>query len=1455
MIGKNVNFVIRDFHPAVTSWFTQSFLRPTQTQLSAWQDISAGGHTLVSAPTGSGKTLAAFLVAIDGLVRQAEQGILKPKTSVIYVSPLKSLSNDIQRNLQVPLYGIEEILNDLNKHENIVFPSINAAVRTGDTTSTERAKMVKCPPHILVTTPESLYILLTSKSGRQMLSSAKTLIIDEIHTMVGTKRGAHLSISIERLEYLCDRQLLRIGLTATQRPIELAAKFLVSNRENSSCQIIDSGHQRDRDIRICVFGGPLSAVMSNTDWEEVYSMLEELIYQHNTTLIFVNTRRLAERMSKALGERIGDDAVTSHHGSLAKEHRLMAEQRLKAGTLKAIVATASLELGIDIGDVDLVCQIGSPRAVSILLQRIGRSGHNLGHTPKGRLFPTSRDDLLECIGLIDCVNRDELDHVSMYPKPLDVLAQQIVAEVSTGQRNLEDLFLLMKRAAPFEALEYEEFSEVIRMLSEGFSGQRGRHSAYLHLDAVNDQVRPRKSASLTAMTNGGTIPDLFDYDVVLHPENLIIGSLNEDFSFESMAGDIFQLGNTSYRIERVELGKVHVRDAKGQPPTIPFWFGEAPGRTDVVSRSVSRVKASIRDFLAKGLTEAKQFVEQEYGLEDCVSSQLIHYLATAKAALGALPDNNTIIIERFFDEAGDQHLVIHSSFGIRINRAWGLALRKRFCRKFNFELQAAALEDAIILSLGPTHSFPIDEPIRYLSSENVTEVLSQAILDTPFFATHWRWNASIALAVKRFSGGSKTPPQFQRSNAEDLASLVFPDHLACAENISGKREIPDHPLIRQTMYDCLHNLMDLNGLKRVLERLETGTLNLICKDLAAPSPLTEEILAARNYAFLDDAPAEERRTRLVRSQIVNTPQDAESLGVLDAGVICEIKEEIWPHVDNADECHDALLVLGGLVPGEAESLYWTGFLNNLAKAGRACQITFKKIQMWVAAERLAYWEAVHPELEKLPSIEAAGQIQEIDRDQAIFELLKLRLQCIGPTTEQELASFFGVTTTNVNHSLTHLEQIGFVMRGIFDQSGQYHQDLEQWCERRLLWRMRQRSIQSRRKRASTVSINTFMKFLFEWHGLTEAARSLRSEQEGLMEVLAQLEGIELPAAVWEEAIFPDRLDNYSSQKLDMLCSSGRFIWTRLNGPDHSRLRGSNRQSPVAFVPRNALIHWFTHSRKISFDVNTLSWPARRLMETLRDGGAQFFEDLVNQGGWVATEVRNGLSELVGLGLAVNDNFEGMRSLYGKSPSKKRKRGRWSVNPRDDGAGRWSLLNRPSQQFKLPEYNSSESEIRWESVEYIAKCLLRRYGVVFRRLLDQESSCPPWRDLLYVFRRMEARGEIQGGRFVDGFAGEQFALGEAAGLLKQCNSKQVERVHSINTCDPLNLTGTVIPSERVPMNRKVRLIFLDGKPVAKQVNGSVEWLVVLDTESKTEIANKTFLNVRMTRGKSNSLHPM
>ncbi|HET7595370.1 MAG TPA: DEAD/DEAH box helicase, partial [Burkholderiales bacterium] len=773
------------FHPATAAWFTRTFGRPTPAQAEAWPAIKARGHTLIAAPTGSGKTLAAFLAAIDDLVREGLEHGLPAETRVLYVSPLKALSNDIRANLEAPLEGIREELERGSQPEFALHGSvaegegsldIRAWVRTGDTPPNERAKMARTPPHIVVTTPESLYLLLTSESGRRMLRTVRTVIVDEIHALAGNKRGAHLALSLERLSALAGEPPVRIGLSATQKPIEAMAQFLTGGAE---CRIVDTGHVRARDLALEVPRSPLSAVMANEVWTEIYDRLAELINAHRTTLIFVNTRRLAERAARHLAERLGEDAVTAHHGSLSKEHRLDAEQRLKHGKLKALIATASLELGIDIGDVDLVCQLGTPRSISAFLQRVGRSGHGVGRTPKGRLFPLSRDDLVECTALLDAVARDELDRIQMPVAPRDVLAQQIVAEVANGEWREDDLYAMFKHAWPYRELPRAEFDAIVKMLAEGYSTRRGRHGAYLHRDVINGMLRPRRGARMSALMNGGVIPDQFDYEVVLAPDGLRVGTLNEDFAFESIAGDIFQLGNTSYRILKVGQGKVYVEDAKGQPPNIPFWFGEAPGRADELSAAVSRLRAQVSEWLNSGVEAARERSQAEWGLAPAAADQLIEYLAAARAALTVLPTQETLVFERFFDEAGDQHLVIHSPFGSRINRAFGLALRKRFCRKFNFELQAAALEDTIVLSLGATHSFQLEDVAHYLHSNTVREVLTQALLAAPMFPTHWRWNATTALAIKRMRNGKRMPPAFQRSDAEDLMALIFPDQLAC----------------------------------------------------------------------------------------------------------------------------------------------------------------------------------------------------------------------------------------------------------------------------------------------------------------------------------------------------------------------------------------------------------------------------------------------------------------------------------------------------------------------------------------------------------------------------------------------------------------------------------------------------------------------------------------------------
>ncbi|HSD59834.1 MAG TPA: DEAD/DEAH box helicase, partial [Burkholderiales bacterium] len=864
----------------------------------------------------------------------------------------------------------------------------------------ERERMRRRPPHIVVTTPESLYVLLGSDSGRKMLATTRTVIVDEIHALAPNKRGSHLALSLERLAALTGEGLVRVGLSATQKPVDEVARFLVG-APAADCAIINIGHVRERDLALEVPGSPLEAVMSGEVWEQVYGRLAELIAAHRTTLVFVNTRRLAERVTRHLSERLGEDQVTAHHGSLAREQRLSAEQRLKRGELKALVATASLELGIDIGDVDLVCQIGSPHSIASFLQRVGRSGHALAGTPKGRLFPLSRDDLAECAALLDSVRRGELDRLAIPERPLDVLAQQIVAEVAAREWKEDELYALFRRAWPYRALPREDFAAVVRMLAEGYSTRRGRHGALIHHDAVNGMLRGRRGARLTALTSGGTIPDTADYQVILEPESQFIGTVNEDFAVESLAGDVFQLGNASYRILRIERGIVRVEDARGLAPNIPFWLGEAPGRSDELSQAVSRLRADIAARLADDPAGAGalRWLTEEVGVAEPAARELVEYLAAARAALGCLPTRETIVLERFFDEVGGMQLVIHSPYGSRLNRAWGLALRKRFCRKFNFELQAAATEDNIVLSLTTAHSFELDEVPGYLRAAGARALLIQALLDAPMFITRWRWAAAVALALPRFRGGKKVPPQLARMEAEDLIAAIFPDQLACAENLTGEREIPDHPLVRQTIADCLHSAMDVEGFERLLAALESGAIRVVARDLTEPSPLALEVLSARPYAFLDDAPLEERRTQAVMSRRWLDPETASDLGRLDPEAITRVREEAWPDASNPDELHDALVWLGYLTGDEASARPdWSEWLGLLAQERRVARMRSAAATLWIAAERLPQFRALFPGARPDPAIEApTGYAKQNETPEAaLIEIVRGRLEGLGP---------------------------------------------------------------------------------------------------------------------------------------------------------------------------------------------------------------------------------------------------------------------------------------------------------------------------------------------------------------------------------------------------------------------------------------------------------------------------
>ncbi len=1418
------------FHPAVAGWFSRSFPAPTPAQAAAWPLIRAGRSTLVAAPTGSGKTLTAFLAAIDDLVQQGlAEGGLADATRVLYVSPLKALSNDIHINLEEPLAGITAELARLG----LPALEIRTAVRTGDTPQAERNAMRKRVPHILVTTPESLYVLLGSASGREMLADVQSVIVDEIHAIAGNKRGSHLALSLERLEALCNRPLVRVGLSATQKPIDAVARFLVGVER--PCEIVDIGHGRARDLALEVPPVPLEAVMSNDAWALVYDRLAALAGEHRTTLVFVNTRRMAERTTRHLAERLGAEVVAAHHGSLAREQRLTAEQKLKRGELRVLVATASLELGIDIGDVELVCQLGSPRSISAFLQRVGRAGHQVAGVSKGRLFPSSRDDLIECAALLDAVRRGELDTLNIPHAPLDVLAQQIVAEVACREWEEEALLQLFRRAMPYAAVDDATFQALLRMLAEGYTTRHGTRGAYLHRDLATRSLRGRRGGRLTALTSGGTIADNADYAVLLEPQGLNIGTVNEDFAVESLAGDVFQLGNTSYRILKIESGRVRVEDAQGMPPSIPFWLGEAPGRSDELSFAVARLRDEIDRRLAEGaavgrvdLSPAIDWLTGTLGLTETAARQIVEYLARARSALGALPTQQRLVMERFFDESGGTQLVIHSPYGSRINRAWGLALRKRFCRTFNFELQAAATEDAIILSLSTSHSFPLAEVWRYLHSASAEQVLIQALLDAPLFGVRWRWIATTALALPRMAGGRKVAPQLQRMKSDDLLATVFPDQVACLENIVGEREIPDHPLVRQTLADCLHEAMDSEGWLALLRRMEGGQVELLARDLPAPSPLAMEILGARPYAFLDDAPLEERRTQAVLARRWSDPESADDLGALDPEAIAAVREEAWPEARSADELHEALTALGCIAEAEAAAqLQWSEWLAELARGGRATrmQVAHDRV-LWLPLERLMLLRAVYPQAPFQPHLQAPGGYdQSIEEEAALVELIRARLSGFGPLPVALIARPLALPASAVAAALVRLESQGYVMRGRFSAGAVE----EEWCERHLLARIHRYTVKRLRREIEPVERVDFMRFLADWQHLSATTRM--QGREALATVVEQLEGFQAAAAAWEADLLPARLKDYSGTWLDELCRSGRIVWTRLAG----RLRASGgpvRGTPIVLLPRRQLPTWYALASDAP--APELSSRAQRVLECLNAQGALFFDELQHDAHLLRSELEDALGELVAVGLVNADSFAGLRALLApaskRSRTARRSRGGAFIGGMDD-AGRWALVRKSGageEEARTPAFDA-------EALEHIARVLLRRYGVVCWRLLAREADwLPPWRDLLRVYHRLEARGEIRGGRFVEAVAGEQFALPEALGLLREVRKRPLAgEMLAVSAVDPFNQLGTLLPGARVPALAANRILFRDGLPVAVLAAGKPQWLVELDEDAQRE----------------------
>ena len=1411
-------------HPLVRDWFVRRFGTATEPQLAGWPRILAGETTLISAPTGSGKTLAAFLICIDRLVRKAIAGDLTDRTEVLYVSPLKALSNDIQKNLETPLGEIFQLAGE----RGILMPEIRTSVRTGDTLAHERRAMLARPPHILVTTPESLFILLTAAKSREILSTVGSVIVDEIHAMADDKRGAHLALSLERLDHLTGKRLTRIGLSATQKPIELVAHFLTGHDQPEPA-VVQIGHWREMDLAIEVPGDELGPVASNEMWGEIYDRLAELTKQHRSTLIFVNTRRLAERVAHHLAERLGNEAVAAHHGSLARKLRLNAEKKLKCGELRALVATASLELGIDIGAVDLVCQIGSPRSISVALQRIGRAGHWRGAIPKGRLFATTRDELLECAALVRAIHQGELDRIVIPEAPLDILAQQIVAMCAAEDWNETELFETVRRAYPYGGLTPATFDEIVEMLSEGIASARGRYGAYLHRDRVNGILRARRGSRLAAITSGGAIPENALYTVIAQPEGTVVGTIDEDFAVESLAGDIMLLGNTSWRIRRVQAGSVLVEDAQGAAPTIPFWRGEAPARTDELSAHVGDLRAKISSLLANlgpaadgelpaEAATAANWLKFECGVDDAGAEQLVQYILEGRAVLGAVPTRTTVIAERFFDESGGMQLVIHAPFGGRINKAWGLALRKRFCRSFNFELQAAATDNGLNISLSEQHSFPLADVFHFLHPNSTRAVLAQAVLASPYFTTRWRWDAGRALALLRFRGGKKVPPNIQRMRADDLLAAVFPEQQACPENLAaGDIEIPDHPLIREVMKDVLTEALDVDGLERVLRGIADGTIKCLAVDTPVASQFSHEILNANPYAYLDDAPLEERRARAVEMRRVLPQAVLEEIGKLDPAAIEEVCEEAWPDVRDAEELHDALLTLIAIptrsehakaisrLPSTLDSSLrsWTPYFEQLVAERRAGIGSVGGARYWVSAERLAAFMQIFPAAQfesAMPKLEA----QDISREEAVLASVTGWITHSGPVSANQLSNALGVSVADVEKSLLRLESRGVILRGNFTAAvaATNAAGSIEWCERRLLARIHRLTLGRLRKEVQSVSPAQFMAWLLSWQHVTPGTQLLG--ERGTLEAIRQMQGFEAPANAWERQILQRRIADYDAKVLDQLCLTGAAGWGRLS-PHPATLEtisdGKRRVIPTSVAPITFFVRehaeWMIARREASEATPVgLSTDASAVLHFLRQRGASFFPDIARGAGKLKAEVETALWELVAAGLLTADGFDNLRALI--DPKRRSGQGSGkSARPRHS-AGRWSLLY------------SGEQQERGRALEATCWMLLKRYGIVFRELLARESIVAKWRELLITFRRLEDRGEIRGGRFVSGFLGEQFALPVAVESVR-ARRKQTPsgEVVTISAADPLNLVGIVVPGDRVAANSGKVVAFRDG----------------------------------------------
>jgi ATP-dependent Lhr-like helicase len=1349
------------FLPFVERWFATTFREPTPPQRDGWAAIASGRDTLIVAPTGSGKTLAAFLWALDHLHRLGLEGRLEDRVYVVYVSPLRALNNDIEKNLREPLAGIRAAA----AADGLALPEVRIAVRTGDTLAAARQAMTRRPPHVLITTPESLYILLTSQGFRPALAAARFVIVDEVHALMASKRGAHLALSLERLQALVaggqpGPRPQRIGCSATVRPVEDAATFLTGATARDPV-VIDAGFSRDLDLQVVSPVDDFLTATSDTVWDAALQQIAELVQAHRTTLVFAQSRRAAERLARDLNDRVPDDAgapaegaaatgrkVAAHHGSLSRRARLEAENRLKAGELRALVATSSLELGIDVGAIDLVVQVQSPRNVAAALQRVGRAGHLLSRTSKGRIVVTKGEELVEAAAVVRTVRERSLDRIAMPQAPLDVLAQQIVAAVAAESLEIDVLHARFRQAAPYRDLSRETFLAVVRSIAEPLPREVRGVAPRILWDRVNDRLHARRGSRFLALTAGGTIPDAGLYDVYVAETDLKVGTLDEEFVTESLPGDVFLLGSHAWRIAKVRADRVLVEDAQGMSPTIPFWKGEHPSRSWDLGLAVGRLRRDAADRL--DTPDFAAWAARECGCDARAAAAMRSWLVKAGEVLQGVADDQGIVVESFADEMGGRHAMIHSVFGMRINGAWGMALREQVRRRFGLLAEASHVDDGILLSFAPGQVPPAPERlVTLVAPEEVDTLLGEALIGSPMFGTRFRHAAVRALFVPRMTRGQRTPAYLQRLKADALLEAV--------------RGQPDFPIVAETLRECFHDAYDVPRLKRLLERLHDRELWTRHVDTPMPSPFVYPLLLAWDWAYLDAGHAEERRA----DAVVMRKAWSVAPGPLRPDIVAAVEAELQKttperRARDANELAAILDDLGDLTRDEiAERVVADadGLIAALAAERRIAPVAFGDRPAWIPAPDATLY---------------AGLATEAGLERLVLRVLRTR----GPVTADWLAARYGLAAGDVTPALERLVQRGLVRTGalVADAAA------PQFVHVAVLDEIQRRQVHARRVPRPVATAEQFSAFLLRRHHLHPEHRLVGPP--GVLAALELLQGDDFPVRVWEQDLLSARVEDYQRDWLDRLGLAGEIVWTVFEPAERARATALAPESPgrVGVALRDH-VGWLREATGRT----ELDPRVKNVLLHLQLRGASFPRDLARVTGLDPAQAQAALWEMFRAGLATPDTFSaivaggtaarpaGVRPTPRRRSRRGQARGPLAQLP---PLGRWSAL--AEDEALSPE----------ERDEARAHLLLARHGVVARELARGD-----WATLRHVLLRMEYGGEVVRGYFVEGLSGEQYALEDALAELTAPPARRAEPHVLVNLVDPANLWGRVWPLSR------------------------------------------------------------